>query len=451
MGVAVGRLDGQQFFQIVGEAVFLVLVQEDAVEALFQNGEGNVVIDGPGQKQRLLLPVLGQQADALLHGLDGLDAGDLLAPEVHLAAVGLGDAEHGLHDLGAARANQAGQAHDLAGVHVQAHVPEVARAAELVDLQKFATDLGLFLGEELGDLAAHHVVHQDVLLHGHVPGADVLGVAEHGHAVCKAVDVLKAVGNQDDGGALVAQLAGNGVEILALAAGQRGGGLVHDQDLGVHGQRLGDFDQLLRGDRQGAHGDRRAEVRAHGIQQLLCFLVGLVPVDERAALEFVADEDVLGHGQVGIGRCVLVDGRDAVLLGDDGIAHDHLLALQDDLAAVRLMHARQGLDEGGFARAVFAHQRVDLARLQVEAHLVQCLHAREDFRDVIELKYVLRHGITSAFRVFDVEAPLREVPAQPDANIPKDVFHLCKMLTCALRSPFVAFPAIRPKFHGLAC
>ena len=399
MGVAVGGLHGQQLLQIIGEGIFLALVQEDAVEALFQNGEGDVVIDGPGQEQRLLLPVLGQQADALLHGLDGLDASDLLALEVHIAAVGLCDAEHGLHDLGATRAHQSGQAHDLAGVHVQAHVPEVARAAELVDLQKFATDLGLFLGEELGDLAAHHVVHQHVLLHGHVPGADVLGVAEHGHAIRQAVDVLKAVGDQDDGGSLVAQLAGDGVEILALAAGQRGGGLVHDQDLGVHGQRLGDLDQLLLGDGQAAHGDRRAEVRAHGIQQLLCFPVGLVPVDERAALEFVADEDVLRHGQIRIGRRVLVDGRDAVLLGDDGIAHDHLLALQDDLAAVRLMHARQGLDEGGFARAVFAHQRVNLARLQVEAHLVQGLHTGKDLRNVIELEYVLRHDITSAFCV----------------------------------------------------
>ena len=96
---------------------------------------------------------------------------------------------------------------------------------------------------------------------------------------------------------------------------------------------------------------------------------------------------------------MLVDGRDAVLLGDDGVAHDNLLTLEDDLAAIRLMHARQGLDEGGFARAVFAHQRVDLARLQVEAHLVQRLHAREDLRNVIELEYVLRHDITSAFCV----------------------------------------------------
>ena len=141
----------------------------------------------------------------------------------------------------------------------------------------------------------------------------------------------------------------------------------------------------------------------------------------------MADEDVLGHGQIGIGRRMLIDGGNAVFLGDDGVAHDHLLALEDDLAAVRLMHAREGLDKCRFARAIFAHQRVNLARLQVEANLVQRLHAREYLCDVIELEYVLRHGITSAFRVVR-RSSAAGAPALLDANIPEALYRHSKML-----------------------
>ena len=85
---------------------------------------------------------------------------------------------------------------------------------------------------------------------------------------------------------------------------------------------------------------------------------------------------------------MLIDRSDAVFLGDNGIGHDHPFAVQNDFAAVRLMYARQRFDKGGFARAVFAHQRMDFARLQVELHVIQRLYARKYLGDVLNLQNV---------------------------------------------------------------
>ena len=52
------------------------------------------------------------------------------------------------------------------------------------------------------------------------------------------------------------------------------------------------------------------------------------------------------------------------------------------------MHARQRFDKGGFARAIFTHQRVDFARLQVELYVVQRLYARKYLGDILNLQNV---------------------------------------------------------------
>ena len=52
-------------------------------------------------------------------------------------------------------------------------------------------------------------------------------------------------------------------EALSLAIGQRGIGLVHDDQPGVGRQRLGDLDQLALGNGQVADGGARGDIQAH--------------------------------------------------------------------------------------------------------------------------------------------------------------------------------------------
>jgi hypothetical protein len=62
----------------------------------------------------------------------------------------------------------------------------------------------------------------------------------------------------------------------------------------------------------------------------------------------------------------------------------HRLAVQQHLAAVLAVDTGQDLHQRGLARAVLAHQGMDLAGAQVELHPVQRLDAGEGLAEVLD-------------------------------------------------------------------
>ena len=62
------------------------------------------------------------------------------------------------------------------------------------------------------------------------------------------------------------------------------------------------------------------------------------------------------------------------------------LAVEDDLALVALVDPGQDLHEGGFARAVLAHQGVDLAGVDVEVDVGEREDAGEAHGDAAHLE-----------------------------------------------------------------
>ena len=101
--------------------------------------------------------LLGHVDDA---GLDRVGGGLRmtidLAVERDRAARGPGDAEHRLHDLAAAGADQAVEAEDLALAQLEADVVEFGRVATAGDVEHRRADRGVALGEDLVDGAADH-------------------------------------------------------------------------------------------------------------------------------------------------------------------------------------------------------------------------------------------------------------------------------------------------------
>jgi hypothetical protein len=94
----------------------------------------------------------------------------------------------------------------------------------------------------------------------------------------------KAVGYENDGGAVVPELFGYPVQLLAFMLGKSCGGLIHDDDFGIGRQGLGNFDDLLLGYRKIAHPGSRGEVHIELIENPLRFLVHLPPVDAKPAI-----------------------------------------------------------------------------------------------------------------------------------------------------------------------
>ena len=104
---------------------------------------------------------------------------------------------------------------------------------------------------------ANHPLHD--LITGEVlgcAGLDHLAVTKHGGGIAHGEDFVHLVGDVNDGNALGAQRVDNLKQHLGFALGQSGGGLVHDEDLGIHHQGLADLHHLLLAE-LGLRSDRR--------------------------------------------------------------------------------------------------------------------------------------------------------------------------------------------------
>ena len=66
----------------------------------------------------------------------------------------------------------------------------------------------------------------------------------------------------------------------------------------------------------------------------------------------------------------------------------HRLAVEQDFARVRLVHAVEDFHQRRFARAVFAEQRVNLARFHVEIDVIIGEHAGKALGDAAHLRVV---------------------------------------------------------------
>ena len=112
-------------------------------------------------------------------------------------------------------------------------------------------DLHLRLGIEILDVASHHQTHQLVFVQiVDRQGIDDLAVAHDRHPVGDAEDLVEPVRDVQDRYAVGLEVPDHLEEALDLLLRERGRRLVHDDDLRVYGERLGDLDPLHLGDRE---------------------------------------------------------------------------------------------------------------------------------------------------------------------------------------------------------
>ena len=310
-----------------------------------------------------------------LADLDG-DAGDLEVAVCHLR-----HAEEHLGGLRAAGAEQAGKAEQLALLLVEGDVLHLAGHADVIGL-KHHLRVRLLRGalevEDLVQVLADHAGNElqlgDFVCIVH---ADEMAVAQHGQAVAHLKHLIQEVRDEDDAHALGLQIAHDVEQALDLLVVQGRGRLVEDQHLRIHVHGAGDGNHLLNGGGILGERARNVDVNLEALKQLLGAPVDFLPVDLAAADGLAADEDVLGDGQVVAQVNLLENGRNAKVHGILGIGGADLLAFKCDRTGVHLVDAGQALDQRGFARAVFAQQRVHLAAPEREIHAVERLDARE--------------------------------------------------------------------------
>ena len=182
--------------------------------------------------------------------------------------------------------------------------------------------------------------------------------------------------------------------------GEGGGGLVHDDELGVAHERAADGDELLVCD--GEVADEIVEVDGEADLRD-CFAGDFAharAVDQGAAGgDLAAERDVLHDGQVGEDGEVLVDDAHPRVDGGGGGQVRVLASRDGDASFFRCVDAGDDLDEGGFSRAVFAGQAVDFSGRDLQVDVDQGAHAGEGFTDVSYRQHWGVHVVSFPIRI----------------------------------------------------
>ena len=187
----------------------------------------------------------------------------------------------------------------------------------LPDLGEGLADVRGAVGVAVLERAPHHRADDAVLID--LPGDDVVGldgapIPDHRDGVRDGRDLVQLVGDHQARDAARLQPSHEVEQVSRIIFVERRGRLVEDEDTDVLRQRLGDFNQLLLANAEGLRLRVRADVHPDAGKQFDCLRPGSFPVDQRALHHLGAEEDVLGDGQLGDQRQLLMDDHDAPLL-----------------------------------------------------------------------------------------------------------------------------------------
>ena len=251
----------------------------------------------------------------------------------------------------------------------------LGRVEAVVDLRSIGFELEVPSGElggqgghRLGEVQRHLLLAE--LLHELVLALDQdqLALVDHAHAIGHLLGLLDVVRGQDDGHALVAELAHQRPHVAAELDVDAGRRLVEEQDVRLVRQRLGDHHAPL-----------------HAARERLDAVVALLP--ERQRLEHALDvarvrgapEQSAAEAAGGPGR--LEHLRDQLLRHEPDAGTGVAVVLHDVVAGgghrarARRHDSAHDVDQRGLAGAVRAEQGEDLALLDVEVHRFERLQA----------------------------------------------------------------------------
>ena len=396
-------LDGEPLHPVLAEGTAVGAGHEaEAVREAVHHREDDVVLDRLRQDDPERQPVLRDIGDA---GVDRVAVGGELqglALQQDRARLGPVHPEERQREFGAPGPEQADDAEHLAAAEGEAHVGEFAAAAEARHLQQRRGGRHVARDDVMVDVEAGHQLGDALLVHlAHRPGPDLPPVADDRHPLGDLHHLVEPVRDEDDGDAIGLQPCHDRQKAVHLGAGQRGGGLVHEDEPRLGGEAAGDGGDLALGDREVREGGVEIEFEIEALQDRRRDGPHPAPAHQpQRRAERIRDGDVLGHGQVREQRQVLEDHLDPERLGLGGIERQHRRPVDLDVAGGRRVHACHGLDQGRLAATVLPHEAMHLARAHVPVHLRKRLHAAEPLRHGTQAQErrrlcALRHHLAS--------------------------------------------------------
>ena len=291
------------------------------------------------------------------------------------------------HQLGTSRAHEARHAQDLALAQGKGHVVHT-RAAEVIHLQADLTRRFIQMRILIFKLASHHHFDERIFRQrGHFSLGNKLPVAENGDVIADFKDLFHTVRDIDNPAPLRFQLADNAEQGFGFGIGQGVGRFIHNDDLRLEAQHLRDFHHLLIADGKVAHQSVALKAQIQLRQQFVRFGIHGFPVDfAKPVHELTAEEDVLRNGELRDQVQLLVDDADARFLRGFRAVEGGLFTQPQQRTGIALVDTGQHFHHGGFAGAVFAHQRHDAPGIDVQRRAGEGFYARERLIDPFELQ-----------------------------------------------------------------
>src|SRR5471032_3369634 len=333
----------------------------------------------------------------------GVDA-RAVQPDLGLALARI-RAEDGRHQLGAAGADQAGDAEDLTLLQRERNIVDalafgivgvVAGHVARLEDDLFADRVAL-LRIQLVHVAADHL--RDDALHIHLLHrrcGDMLAVADDDDGVADRGHFVELVRDINAGDATRLQGAQNIEQYGDFRRRQRRRRFIEDQQARILVECLGNLHQLLVAAAVMHHGQRHVQFRdLQFTQQLVGALVhGCVMHAPARQGNFAAHEDILGHGQLRHQHQFLVDDDDAGVFRVADRLRPQRLAFPQDFAlpATVRIDAGQHLHQGRLAGAIFAAQADTFAGLHLQVDTVERADTAKLFDDAFHFKQIVGHA-----------------------------------------------------------
>ena len=280
-------------------------------------------------------------------------------------------------------------------MQVEVDILELVAHIQPLNLQNgFRTDVGGHKVVVL-DVTAGQIVGE--LLLGQVrgqTGVDILAVTHDAHVVGNLKDFIRLVGDEHDGDAGITKLTDSDEQGVNLFLGQRGGRLVHDDELGVEQQGTADGNQLLVGHTQFAHFGIQINVAADLGQGFPGGGIPALAIDQLGTGgNLRVDGQVLTDSQVGENGQILIDDLNTQTGGFGGGNLRDGLSLKDYFAFVSGIDTGNNLDKGRLAAAVFTGQAHNFSGTYSEVYVIQCVNTGKGLADSGHLKQIFfRHG-----------------------------------------------------------
>ncbi len=195
---------------------------------------------------------------------------------------------------------------------------------------------------------------------------DGLAAAQNGDTIADLTQFAKAMTDIENGDAVPDKVADDLEHALKLGLVERRRRLVHDDDLGVHGEGTGNGCQLLIGNGERFNPDVRREFGTDPLQRFARAPAAFLVIDEPELAGRMAKKQILFHRQLRNEIKLLIDHRDAEPCGFRRRAQLDRHAIQHQYAIGRAKCSGDDLEQGRLARAIGSEEAVDLPRTHIQ-------------------------------------------------------------------------------------